>query len=583
MPTPKRRTAPARNALPKAPSGIEGLDEITGGGLPRGRPTLVCGSAGAGKTLLAMEFLVRGAMQYDEPGVFMAFEETKDELTMNVRSLGFDLEELGRRKRVVIDFVRVERDEIEETGLYDLEGLFVRLNYAIDAIGAKRVVLDTLEALFAGLSNASILRSELRRLFRWLKQKGVTAVITAERGDGVLTRHGLEEYVSDCVILLDHRVSDQVSTRRLRIVKYRGTVHGTNEYPFLIDDDGISVLPITSARLEHTASGERVSSGVARLDVMLGGKGYYRGSSVLVTGTAGSGKTSLSASFASAACERGERCLYFAFEESQGQLVRNMRSIGIDLDKWAKKGLLRFHTIRSQQDGLEMHLARFHKLLREFAPDVVVFDPVGSFIQAGTRRDANAMVTRLIDMLKVRGTTAFMTSLASGGESLESTDIDISSLIDTWIVLRDIDLGGERNHALHILKSRGMAHSNQIREFVLTDHGIELADLYIGSSGVLTGSLRQAQESRERADALSRHQEIESLQRSLSRKREALQEKIASLQRELRIEEEETKRIIAQQLRREDDLRHDREQMARSRRADGSDGPKARKRGAKRR
>ncbi len=578
MARPKRRPDAPRPALPKAPSGIEGLDDITGGGLPRGRPTLVCGSAGAGKTLLAMEFLVRGAMQYDEPGVFMAFEETKDELTMNVRSLGFDLEALGRSKRVAIDFVRVERDEIEETGAYDLEGLFVRLNYAIDTIGAKRVVLDTLEALFAGLSNTAILRSELRRLFRWLKQKGVTAVITAERGEGALTRHGIEEYVSDCVILLDHRVNDQVSTRRLRIVKYRGSVHGTNEYPFLIDEDGISVLPITSARLEHAASDERVSSGVPRLDVMLGGKGYYRGSSVLVSGTAGTGQTSLAASFASAACQRGERCLYFAFEESQGQLIRNMRSIGIDLDKWVKKGLLRFHAIRSQQDGLEMHLARFHKLLREFEPDVVVFDPVGSFIQAGTRRDATARVTRLIDMLKVHGTTAFMTNLTSGGESLESTEIDISSLIDTWILLRDVELGGERNRALNVLKSRGMAHSNQVREFVLSDRGIELSDVYIGASGVLTGSLRQAQEARERAEALARQQEVEAMQRSLARKREALQDQIAALHRELRIEEDETERAIAQELGREDVLRKDREQMAKRRSADAAAGPRGTRR-----
>ena len=584
MARPKRRPESPRPPLPKAPSGIEGLDDITGGGLPRGRPTLVCGSAGAGKTLLAMEFLVRGATQYDEPGVFMAFEETKDELAMNVRSLGFDLEALGRSKRVAIDFVRVERDEIEETGAYDLEGLFVRLNYAIDTIGAKRVVLDTLEALFAGLSNTAILRAELRRLFRWLKQKGVTAVITAERGEGALTRHGLEEYVSDCVILLDHRVNEQVSTRRLRIVKYRGSVHGTNEYPFLIDEDGISVLPITSARLEHTASDERVSSGVPRLDVMLGGKGYYRGSSVLVSGTAGTGKTSLAASFASAACQRGERCLYFAFEESPGQLIRNMRSIGIDLEKWAQKGLLRFHAIRSQQDGLEMHLARFHKLLREFEPDVVVFDPIGSFIQAGTRRDATAMVTRLIDMLKVRGTTAFMTNLTSGGESLESTEIDISSLIDTWILLRDVELGGERNRALNVLKSRGMAHSNQVREFVLSDRGIELSDVYIGASGVLTGSMRQAQEARERAETLARHQEIEGLQRSLARKREALQDKIAALHRELRIEEDETERVIAQELGREDVLRKDREQMAKIRRADAAAAsPATRSTGSKRR
>ena len=321
-------------SLPKAPTGIQGLDEITEGGFPRGRPTLICGSAGAGKTLLAMEFLVRGAMEYNEPGVFMAFEETAPELTQNVRSLGFDLDELAKEKKLLIDYVRIERSEIDETGDYDLEGLFIRLSTAIDAIGAKRVVLDTIENLFAGLQNQGILRAELRRLFRWLKDKGVSAVITAERGEGALTRHGLEEYVSDCVILLDHRVTDQVSTRRLRIVKYRGTAHGTNEYPFLIDEDGFSVLPVTSLGLQHEVSEERISSGIPRLDTMLGGEGFYRGSTILVSGTAGTGKTSMAAHFVDAACRRGERCLYFSLEESPGQMVRNMRSIGLNLDQW---------------------------------------------------------------------------------------------------------------------------------------------------------------------------------------------------------------------------------------------------------
>lgn len=565
----KTRDADARLELPKVPSGIDGLDDITGGGLPRGRATLVCGSAGAGKTLLAVEFLVRGATTFDEPGVFMAFEETKEELATNVRSLGFDLDDLVRRKKLVIDFVRVEREEIEETGAYDLEGLFVRLNHAIDSIGAKRVVLDTIEVLFSGLSNAAILRAELRRLFRWLKDKGVTAVITGERGEGQLTRHGLEEYVSDCVILLDHRVVEQVSTRRLRIVKYRGSVHGTNEYPFLIDEDGISVVPITSMKLEHAASEERISSGVPRLDAMLGGQGYFRGSSILVSGTAGTGKTSLAASFVGAACARGERCLYFAFEESQAQLIRNMQSIGIELERWVHKDLLHFHAIRSQQDGLEMHLARFHKLLRKFEPNVVVFDPIGSFLAAGTQKDANAMVTRLIDSLKMRDITAFLTNLTSAGESAEATNIDISSLIDTWILLRDIELGGERNRALYVLKSRGMAHSNQIREFLLTSRGIELKDVYIGPAGVLTGSMRQAQEAREQSELLQRRQEIEALQRGLERKRQSVHDRVAALQRELEAEEQEAQRVINQYNSREDVLRDDRQNMARSRRADG--------------
>ena len=487
--TKTRRTS--NRTLPKSPTGIQGLDEITGGGLPQGRPTLVCGSAGCGKTLLAMEFLVRGAMKYHEPGVFMAFEETAEELTQNVQSLGFDLNELIGRKKLVIDFVRVERSEIEETGEYDLEGLFVRLNHAIDSVGAKRVVLDTIETLFSGLSNLSILRAELRRLFRWLKNKGVTTVVTGERGEGQLTRHGLEEYVSDCVIFLDHRVIDQVSTRRVRIVKYRGTTHGTNEYPFLIDEDGISVLPITSLALQHEASDERISTGIPGLDNMLGGTGYFRGSSILISGTAGTGKTSVAAQFALASCARGERCLYFAFEESPDQIVRNMRSIGLNLKLWVKKGLLRFHATRPTFYGMEMHLAIFHKLVLEFDPQVVIFDPISSLTQAGSRRDSASMVTRLVDFLKVERITVLLTNLTSGDQALEKTDIDISSTVDTWLLLRDIEIGGERNRAVSILKSRGMAHSNQVREFLFTNRGIKLPDVYRGPEGILTGSARQ--------------------------------------------------------------------------------------------
>src|SRR6201997_4879557 len=451
------KTAPKKDkenrSLPKAPTGIQGLDEITEGGFPRGRPTLICGSAGAGKTLLAMEFLVRGAIEYNEPGVFMAFEETAPELTQNVRSLGFDLDELVKEKKLAIDYVRIERSEIDETGDYDLEGLFIRLGSAINTIGAKRVVLDTIENLFAGLQNQGILRAELRRLFRWLKDKGVTAIITAERGEGALTRHGLEEYVSDCVILLDHRVTDQVSTRRMRIVKYRGTTHGTNEYPFLINEDGFSVLPITSLGLQHKVSEERISSGIDRLDAMLGGAGFYRGSTILVSGTAGTGKTSLAAHFVQAACERGERCLYFAFEESPGQLIRNMRSIGLDLGKYVKRGLLIIHSSRATLLGLEMHLALIHKMVQQFKPDLAVVDPIGAMMAAGTHRDANLMVVRLVDFLKVRGITSMLTNLTSGGEALERTQVDISSIVDTWLLLRDIEVGGERNRALYVLKS----------------------------------------------------------------------------------------------------------------------------------
>jgi circadian clock protein KaiC len=557
----------AARGLPKAPTGIQGLDEVTDGGFPRGRPTLICGGAGCGKTLMSIEFLVRGATEYGEPGVLMVFEETADELAKNVRSLGFDLQELIERKKLIIDFVRVERNEIEETGDYDLEGLFVRLNHAIDAIGAKRVALDTIETLFSGLSNEAILRAELRRLFRWLKDKGVTAVITGERGEGSLTRHGLEEYVSDCVVLLDHRIIDQISTRRLRVVKYRGSVHGTNEYPFLIDENGINILPITSMGLQHEVSNERVPTGVPRLDAMLGGKGYYRGSTVLISGTAGSGKTSLAAHFIDAACERGERCLYFAYEESPNQISRNMRSIGIDLDRWVKKGLLRFHATRSTLYGLEMHLVTAYKLIREFRPEFVVLDPIGNLTLAGSESDTTSMLTRLMDFLKTHKITALWTNLTSGDEQ-EKTDVGISSLVDTWLLLRAIELGGERNRALYVLKSRGMAHSNQIREFLLTDHGIELTDIYLGPEGVLTGSARQAQEAIESAEALAREQEIAARRRELERKRQALEARITAMRKEFEADEEEAKRIIVESQKREDVFSHEKQKMAASRHAD---------------
>ena len=555
-------------SLPKAPTGIQGVDEITGGGFPRGRPTLICGSAGAGKTLLAMEFLVRGATEYNEPGVFMAFEETAPELTQNVRSLGFDLDELVKQRKLLIDYVRIERSEIDETGDYDLEGLFIRLGSAINTIGAKRVVLDTIENLFAGLQNQGILRAELRRLFRWLKDKGVSAVITAERGEGALTRHGLEEYVSDCVILLDHRVTDQVSTRRLRIVKYRGTAHGTNEYPFLIDEDGFSVLPVTSLGLQHEVSEERVSSGIPRLDTMLGGEGFYRGSTILVSGTAGTGKTSMAAHFVDAACQRGERCLYFSFEESPGQMVRNMRSIGLNLDQWTRKNLLQFHSSRATFYGLEMHLAIIHKIVEEFKPKVVVIDPVGSLIQAGNRRDAHTMLVRLIDFLKQRGVTAFLTNLTSAGDALEKTDVEISSIVDSWLFVRDIELNGERNRALYVLKSRGMAHSNQLREFLLTPRGVDLLDVYVGPEGVLTGSSRVSQEAREKAALLVRRQDAERKDRERICKRELLEARIAALRKEFEMEEAEAETNTAQEVSREKLVAENREAMARSRHAD---------------
>jgi len=536
---------PPAPGLPKTPTGIRGLDEITGGGLPRGRPTLVCGSAGCGKTLLAMEFLVRGATQYGEPGACITFEETEAELAQNVRSLGFDVEAMVADNRLAFDHIHVDKREIEETGEYDLEGLFLRLGLAIDSVGAKRVVLDTIESLFSGFSNMAVLRSELRRLFRWLKDKGVTAVITAERGDGTLTRQGLEEYVSDCVILLDHRVHEQLSTRRMRVVKYRGTSHGTNEYPFLIDEQGISVLPVTSLGLSHRVSSERVSTGVPRLDAMLGG-GYYRGSSVLVSGTAGSGKSTMSAHLADATCRRGERCLYLAFEESRDQIVRNMRSIGLELQQWLVEGLLRIESSRPTLHGLEMHLAHVHRLVAQFKPHTVIIDPISNFTTAGVHSDAAAMMLRLMDFLKSNGITAMFVNLTSGTGALEATDIGVSSLIDTWIILRDIEAGGERNRGLYVIKSRGMKHSNQIREFLITANGIDLQDVYVGPEGVLTGSLRAAQEARERAAAAMREHEMQQRQADLDRRRAVLQAQIIALQHEAKSVEHELQAERAQ-------------------------------------
>ena len=556
--------------LPKSPTGIQGLDEITGGGLPQGRPTLVCGGAGCGKTLLAMEFLVRGVTQFNEPGVFMAFEETAKDLTQNVASLGFDLKDLVARKKLVLDFVYIERSEIEEAGEYDLEGLFIRLGHAIDSIGAKRVVLDTIESLFAGLPNPLILRAELRRLFRWLRGKGVTAIITGERGDATLTRQGLEEYVSDCVITLDHRVNDQVSSRRLRVVKYRGSTHGTNEYPFLIDEGGFSVLPITSLGLQHAVSLEHIPTGVPRLDAMLGGVGYYRGSSVLVSGTAGTGKSSLAAHFVDAACRRGERAIYFAFEESPDQITRNMRSIGIDLMSWVEQGLLRFEASRPTVSGLEMHLARMHKAVNAFKPEVVIVDPLNSFHVGSNEIAVKAILMLLVDFLKTNQITGLFTNLTSGGNESDQSDVVIASLIDTWLLVRDIELGGERNRGMYVLKSRGMAHSNQIREFLLTDHGAELRDVYVGPSGVMTGSARLVQEAQEQARKLTRQQEIEQRQLELECKRSALEAQIATMRAVFEVQEAESLRIVRQEQAQEAQLAQERVDMGISRKADAT-------------
>jgi circadian clock protein KaiC len=560
--------ATAATQLAKAPTGVDGLDEVLAGGLPRGRPTLICGGAGCGKTLLGVSFLVHGALKYGEPGAFIAFEERPEDLAANVMSLGVDLDALEGQGLISIDHVHIDPDEIVESGAYDLEGLFVRLGLAIDSVGAKRIVIDTLETLFGGLSNYGVIRSELRRLFAWLKERGVTAVITAERGDGRLTRHGLEEYVSDCVIVLDQRVDDQVSTRRLRVVKYRGSTHGTNEYPFLIGGDGISVLPVTGARLDHKVFEGHVSSGIPRLDTMLDGKGYYRGSSVLVSGTAGAGKSSIAAHFAEATAGRGERVLYLSFEESPAQITRNMRSIGIDLGKWAADGRLRFLSSRPTAFGLETHLAVVHKAVSEFKPAVAIIDPISNFLGVSYGREAHEMLVRLVDYLKSNGITALFTSLTAGGAAVESTETAISSVVDTWILVKSIEHNGERTRGLYVLKARGMSHSNQVREFVMTDRGVDLIDVYVGAEGVLTGTARAAQEAREKADQLARSAEIEEKKRLLARRRAQHREQIAKLETELAADVFELERAIAG--RESDEARRldERSAMARLRQAD---------------
>jgi circadian clock protein KaiC len=540
-----RKATSRLTLLKKTPTGIHGFDEITDGGLPGGRPTLVCGSAGCGKSLFGLEFLVRGATQYGEPGVLMTFEERAEDIAINVASLGFDTDALVAKKKLIIDFVKIDRGEIEEHGEYDLEGLFIRLAHSIAAIGAKRVVLDTIEALFAGLSNQAILRSELRRLFGWLKERGMTTIVTGERAGGQLTRQGLEEFISDCVILLDHRVIGQISTRRLRVVKYRGSTHGTNEYPFLIDENGISILPITSFGLEYKVSKERVPTGVGGLDEMLGGLGYYRGSTVLLSGTAGTGKTSVAAHLAQVTCARGERCLFFSFEESASQILRNMRTIGIDLQAFIRKDILRIHSSRPTVFGLEMHLVRMHKLISQFQPSVVIVDPVSNLQTAGTKEDTTNLLVRLVDFLREKGILGFLVSLTAGTKPLEATDEGISSMVDTWLLLRDLESNGERNKVLYVLKSRGMDHSKQLREFHITSKGVKLVDAYLRPVGVLTGSARLAQEAQEVAAAQVSRQELERKKLALTHQRKAMEARIETLRAEFHAEEEELRRAVA--------------------------------------
>jgi circadian clock protein KaiC len=554
----------------KSRTGIAGLDEVTYGGLPKGRPTLLCGSAGCGKTLFGMTFLYIGAVEYGEPGVFLAFEERPEDLIKNVGSLNFDVERLISEKKLAIDHVELERTKIAESGEYDLEGLFIRLGYAIDSIGAKRVVVDTIETLFSGLENEQLLRSELRRLFEWLKEKGVTAIITGERGEGTLTRYGLEEYVADCVILLDNRVEKQLTTRVLRIVKYRGSLHGTNEYPFLIDESGFSVLPITSISMDYESPDERVSSGIASLDAMLQGKGFFRGSSVLLSGTVGTGKSSVAANFVDAACSRGEKAIYFAFEESEKQIIRNMHSIGIDLHRWVDKGLLEFHAARPTIYGLERHLLNLYRRVNQFGPDVAVLDPLSAFDLAGPGFAINLMLTRSVDFFKHRSITSLFTNLSRADDAPERTEVEVSSLMDTWILLRNIEHSGERNRGLQVLKSRGMSHSNQVREFVMTNRGVDLLEVYTGPGGVLTGSARIAQEGKDRAAALQRQQETERNRSLMQRRHEVMDSQIAMLRAQFQNEEEESVKVIEQDRSREAVFAEDRATMAHHRQADNS-------------
>jgi circadian clock protein KaiC len=551
--------------LAKTLTGITGFDEITLGGLPKGRPTLVCGDAGSGKTIFSVEFIVKGATEFNEPGVFVAFEEKSEELAQNVASLGYDLKKLINAKKIRIDHVHIDRSEISETGEYDLDGLFIRLGYAIDSIGAKRVVLDTIENLFSGLSNHAILRAELRRLFSFLKEKGVTAVVTGERGDGKLTRQGLEEYVSDCVILLDHRIENQISTRRLRIIKYRGSVHGTNEYPFLIDEDGISVLPVTSLALANTVSSERVSSGIPTLDEMLGGKGFYKGSSILVSGTAGSGKTSIAAFFANAVCERKERCLFFAFEESPDQIIRNMSSINLDLKKHLKSGLLKFYASRPTMYGLEMHLVVIYKLIKQFQPSVVILDPITNLVTVGGISEVKSILIRLIDFLQNQKITVMFTALNIKGNAHNQADEDVSSLVDAWLSVEDIENNGERNRGIYILKSRGIKNSNQIREFVIDDNGIEIVDVTIGPDGVLTGSARQSYWLEKANTEVLMKNALNRKEKEIENKRKTLESKISHLRSEFDLEKDELNRIYSEEELRKEGVEKNRNEITRLR------------------
>jgi circadian clock protein KaiC len=525
-------TATSRHSLPKTPTGILGLDAVLDGGLPYGRPTLLTGSAGCGKTLFATKFLVNGTT-VGEGGVLMSFDESAEDIAVNTSSLGMDVARLVAKKKLFIDFVEIGEGTLLESGDYDLEGLFIRLEMAIKEVDARRVVLDGIDNLFAGLTNTAVLRSEVRRLLQWLKARRLTSIVTAEKGVATLTRSGLEEYLTDCVIVLNHNVEGAISTRRLRVVKYRGSTHGTNEYPFLIDRDGISVLPVTSMGLEHQASAQRVSSGIPSLDEMLGGKGFYRGSSILLSGTAGSGKSSVAAHFVDAACRRGERALYFAFEESASQICRNMASIGIDLGRWFRSGLLQIRSMRPTAFGLEMHLVAMHRAMEEHPPQVMVIDPISSLVVAGAAPEVRSMLLRLFDGAKHDQITTMGTSLTGEDEESGMADSSVSSVMDVWLQVRGVEANGERNRLLSVLKARGIAHSNQMREFLITPEGVRLVDVYLGAGQVLTGSARVVQQAQEQAAAMAESAEQERRRQEMVDKVRELRERIAAMNAEM--------------------------------------------------
>jgi circadian clock protein KaiC len=546
---PKQRTSRSTKAkLPyavdKCPTGIAGLDEILSGGLPCGSPTLFSGGPGCGKTLYGLEFVVRGAEKFGDRGVFLSFEETAEELARNVASCGIDLMKFVKSGQIYVDYIQVDPRQHQTAGEYDLEGLFIRLRHAIDSVKAKRIVIDSIEALFSGFEDSHVLRGEIGRLFRWLKSAGITAIITAEKGEGAFTRHGLEEYLADCVVFLDHRVSEEHSVRRLRVIKYRGANHATDEFPFLIDKDGIAVMPISSVELDYTAPRTRISSGVDGLDEMFDGGGFYCGSTVLVSGTAGTGKTTLATNFVHAAAKRGQRALYFAFEESPSQICRNMESIGLELDRWVKKGLLDFEAVRPTLTGLEGHLMRMLRCVDRFKPDVVVIDPLTNLLAVGRPAEVKAMLTRVIDHFKKAEITALFTSLTEGGNPIEATDVGVSSLIDTWLLLRDIETQGERNRGLYVLKSRGMGHSNQIREFLITSNGVRLVDMYVSRDGALVGSARVARETFDRERERYTDAERRNLRSRQEQRLKAFEAEIAARRASLLAELEELDRTV---------------------------------------